>query len=244
MPRPPLKSFQKQIGYSFKHRHWLETALIHPSFRHEGDRIAQSDNQRLEFLGDAVVGLLTAEFLYMIEPDLDEGTMTKIRSMVTNRGGLAEVGNEWGLGGLLRLGKGEALSGGAERESNVADAVEAVIGAIFQDGGMKACRKFFKHNFEPRLRSLLTEKEMQVERDNPKGSLQELLQRQGKEAPVYQIVAETGPAHDRQYVAAVYWNQQELARGQGPGKRAAEAKAAANALQALSSGGERLQIHC
>lgn len=235
MSPPPLKRFQKQIGYSFKRRHWLETALTHPSFRHEGARAEQPDNQRLEFLGDAVIGLLTAEFLYSIEPALDEGTMTKIRSMITNRSGLAEAGNAWNLGELLRLGKGEAGSGGAERESNVADAVEAVIGAVFQDGGMKACRKFFKRHFEPRLHTLLAEKEMQVERDNPKGSLQELLQRQGKEAPVYKIISESGPAHDRQYEAAVYWNQQELARGHGPGKRAAEAGAAAEALVKMNS---------
>lgn len=231
----PLKRFQKKIGYSFKRRHWLETALTHPSYRHEGDRAEQTDNQRLEFLGDAVIGLLTAECLYTLEPALDEGTMTKFRSMITNRSGLAEVGVSWELGDLLRLGKGEAQSGGAERESNIADAVEAVIGAIFQDGGMKACRKFFSRHFEPRLHSLLTEKEMQVERDNPKGSLQEMLQRQGKDAPVYKIVGESGPAHDRQYEAAVYWNQEELARGSAPSKRAAEAQAAAKALQVMSS---------
>lgn len=235
MSSPPLKRFQKKIGYGFKRRHWLETALTHPSYRHEGDRAEQTDNQRLEFLGDAVIGLLTAECLYTLEPALDEGTMTKFRSMITNRSGLAKVGVAWELGELLRLGKGEAQSGGAERESNIADAVEAVIGAIFQDGGMKACRKFFKRHFEPRLTDLLTEKEMHVERDNPKGSLQELLQRQGKDAPIYQIVAETGPAHDRQYEAAVYWNQQELARGTAPSKRAAEANAAAEALLKLST---------
>lgn len=234
MPSTPLKRFQKRIGYGFKHRHWLETAITHPSYRHEGDRTDQVDNQRLEFLGDAVIGLLTAECLYTLEPALDEGTMTKFRSMITNRGGLAEVGMAWELGDLLRLGKGEAQSGGAERESNIADAVEAVIGAVFQDGGMKACRKFFKRHFEPRLQNLLEEKEAQVERDNPKGSLQELLQRQGKDAPVYQIVAEKGPAHDRQYEAAVYWNQQELARGTAPSKRAAEAQAAAAALKEVS----------
>ncbi|MGA0333461.1 MAG: ribonuclease III, partial [Kiritimatiellia bacterium] len=192
-----FKSFQKQIHYRFKKKQWLEIALIHPSYRHEQDAQKMPDNQRLEFLGDAVIGLLSAEYLYDIRPELDEGSMTKFRSMITSRSGLAALGNEWEIGAQLFLGKGETQSGGAERESNLADAVEAVIGAIFQDGGMKACRKFFKKHFEPKLDELLREKEIQVSKDNPKGSLQEAVQSQGGVAPVYKILQEIGPAHER-----------------------------------------------
>lgn len=228
-----IKSFQRQIGYKFKKRSWLETALTHPSFRHEGDADMLMDNQRLEFLGDAVVGLLSAEYLYAIRPKLDEGSMTKFRSMVTSRTGLATLALEWDIGPRLRLGKGESQSGGAERESNLADAVEAVIGAVFQDGGMKACRKFFDRHFEPRLAALLEEKEIQVIKDNPKGSLQEFMQQNGKEAPIYRIVSEEGPAHERSYIASVFIDGKEIAQGSAPSKRAAEAKAAAEALQLL-----------
>lgn len=227
------KSFQKTIGYKFKKAAWLEMALTHPSYRHERDG-SIPDNQRLEFLGDAVIGLLSAEYLFDIRPELDEGAMTKFRSMVTSRSGLAAIGLSWKIGGQLLLGKGESMSGGASRDSNLADAVEAVIGGIFQDGGMKACRKFFKRHFEPKLDELLKEKDIQVSKDNPKGSLQERVQARGGETPVYRILTELGPAHEREYEAAVFINGQEVARGIAPNKRAAEAKAAAAALDALS----------
>ncbi len=233
MNHKELKIFQKQIGYKFKKRSWLEAALTHPSFRHEGDADTLMDNQRLEFLGDAVVGLLSAEYLYAIRPKLDEGSMTKFRSMVTSRTGLAALALEWEIGPRLRLGKGEAQSGGAERDSNLADAVEAVIGAVFQDGGMKACRKFFSRHFEPRLAALLEEKDLQVIKDNPKGSLQEHLQQNGKEAPEYRIVSEEGPAHERIFHAAVFFDGEEIGRGMAPSKRVAEARAAAAALARL-----------
>lgn len=233
MKNKEFKHFQKLLGHKFKKQTLLEAALTHPSFRYEGDADAMSDNQRLEFLGDAVVGLLSAEYLFAIRPKLDEGSMTKLRSMVTSRTGLATLANEWKIGSWLRLGKGETQSGGAERESNLADAVEAVIGAVFTDGGMKACRKFFSRHFEPRLAALLEEKEIQVIKDNPKGSLQEFLQQSGFEGPEYRIVSEIGPAHEREYEAAVLVKGEEIARGVAPSKRAAEAKAAAEALEKL-----------
>lgn len=233
MNNKEFKKFQKTLGYKFKQKFLLEAALTHPSFRHEGDPDLLMDNQRLEFLGDAVVGLLSAEYLYDIQPELAEGSMTKFRSMVTSRAGLATLAMEWEIGPRLRLGKGEAQSGGAERDSNLADAVEAVIGAVFQDGGMKACRKFFDRHFKPRLATLLEKKEIQVMKDNPKGSLQEFLQQNGKEAPDYRIVSESGPAHERCYVAGAFLDGKEIGRGSATSKRAAEALAAAKALDSL-----------
>lgn len=239
MTKTDFKHFQKKIHYRFKKKAWLESALTHPSYRHEQDGQNTADNQRLEFLGDAVIGLLSAEYLYDIRPELDEGSMTKFRSMVTSRTGLAALGNEWQIGDQLFLGKGETQSGGATRDSNLADAVEAVIGAIFQDGGMKTCRKFFKKHFEPRLDELLAEKDIQVSKDNPKGSLQEAVQSKGGEAPAYKILAEIGPAHEREYEAAVYIDGKEIARGIAPSKRAAEAKAAAAALSSSAFNGNQ-----
>jgi len=224
-----LKSFQKRLGYRFRRRALLEAALTHPSFRHEVESGAE-DNQRLEFLGDAVIGLLAAEHLYLAPGDLDEGAMTQLRSRITNQAGLAELGNDWNLGPLLRLGKGEARSGGADRESNIADAVEAVIGAVFRDGGMKACQKLFVRHVAARLEHMMSGEDDHPHLDNPKGFLQELTQRHWQAGPEYRIVEERGPAHCREYVAAVYWEEEELARGVAANKRAAEANAAARAV--------------
>ncbi len=225
-----LKAVEKTLGHRFKRKEWLEQALTHPSYRHEGDSSALADNQRLEFLGDSVLGLLAAEQLFLHEPRLDEGLMTKYRSMLTNRGGLAEVAVAWEVGQYLRLGKGEAHSGGTTRDSNLADLVEALMGAVYQDGGLKAARKVFALHFEPQLAKCLG---TGADSDNPKGSLQEFTQRHWQASPSYRILEEQGPPHDRRYVAGVFWKGAELARGVAPSKRAAEATAARNGLRTL-----------
>lgn len=227
---PPLKALEKTLRHRFKNKDLLLTALTHPSYRNEKGQETCTDNQRLEFLGDAVVGLLAAEHLFDHAKDMSEGDMTKFRSTVTNRTGLARVAHAWNLGPLLRMGRGESQSGGAEKASNLADAVEAVMGAIYQDGGHKAATKVFARHFAPRLETRLEET---PDHDNPKGALQEYTQRLRQTNPEYTILEETGPAHDRSYLAAVTWDNAELARGTGNSKRAAEADAARNALARL-----------
>jgi ribonuclease-3 len=227
---PEHKALQKRLGHRFRNKSLLEAALTHPSFRNERTDTVDADNQRLEFLGDAVIGLLTADYLYGISYQLNEGDMTQYRSRVTSRTALAEIGVEWAIGPLLRLGRGESESGGSERESNVADAVEALIGAVYCDGGLKACRNLFKTDFASRLAEMVTETTSRIQPGNPKGSLQEFTQAQWQESPTYEIIEESGPAHDRRYVAAVMWQGEEIARGSGAGKRAAEAEAAGKAL--------------
>lgn len=228
--KSPYKALEKTLNYRFKSKEILAAALTHPSYRNEKGHETCADNQRLEFLGDAVVGLLAAEHLYAHADDLTEGDMTKFRSTVTNRGGLAEVGTAWGIGGLLRLGRGEAQSGGASKESNLADAVEAILGAVYEDGGHKAASKVFAKHFAPRLASRLVQS---PDVDNPKGTLQEYTQRERQSNPEYSIVEELGPAHERTYIAAVVWDGEELARGEGASKRSAEADAARKALAHL-----------
>ncbi|MCC5850299.1 MAG: ribonuclease III [Verrucomicrobia bacterium] len=225
-----LKTLEKTLHYRFKNRDLLRVALTHPSFRHEQGNEAVSDNQRLEFLGDAVIGLLSAEHLFGLEGEMGEGDMTKFRSGITSRGGLAQVGEAWQIGPMLLMGRGETQSGGASRDSNLADAVEAVIGAVYQDGGMKAARKLYQRHFAPRMETRL---DLNPDLENPKGSLQELSQKTWQQSPEYQIVEELGPAHARQYVAAVSIRGEEIARGIGMSKRAAEAAAAAEGLEKL-----------
>lgn len=230
--KSPYKTLEKTLNYRFKSKELLASALTHPSYRNEKGQENSSDNQRLEFLGDAVVGLLAAEHLFDHANDMNEGDMTKFRSTITNRGGLARVGTAWGLGEQLRMGRGEAQSGGATKESNLADAVEAVMGAIYQDGGHKAATKVFAKHFAPRLENRLEES---PDIDNPKGTLQEYTQRERQSNPEYVILEESGPAHDRIYLAAVSWDGQELARGQGASKRTAEADAARKALAKIQT---------
>ncbi len=228
--KSPCKTLEKTLGYRFKSKERLLTALTHPSYRNEKGHETCADNQRLEFLGDAVVGLLAAEHLYAHASDMNEGDMTKFRSTITNRSGLARVGTAWGIGGQLRMGRGEEQSGGAAKESNLADAVEAILGAVYEDGGHRAAAKVFAKHFVPRLENRLVQS---PDMDNPKGTLQEYTQRVRQTNPEYAILEESGPAHDRVYLAAVTWDGEELARGEGASKRGAEADAARKALARL-----------
>lgn len=230
MSPTPLRSLEKRLGHRFRKRDLLVAALTHPSHRHEIGGEGAEDNQRLEFLGDAVIGLLAAEHLYAGDPEMREGEMTKLRSVLTNRAGLAAVGATWELGSLLRMGKGEAGSGGATRDSNLADAVEAILGAVYEDGGIKAARKLYARHFAPRLESGAGRNPDEA---NPKGRLQEYTQRRWQENPEYEIVEERGPAHGREYVAVVAVHGEKVATGVGAGKRAAEAAAARAAMEKL-----------
>lgn len=231
MIRNPYRELEKALGYRFGRKRRLEEALCHRSFRHEADDI-QMDNQRMEFLGDAVLGLVVAHHLYEANPDLAEGEMTKQRSRLTNTRTLAQLGHVVGLGRHLRLGKGEQRDDGAVRESILADALEAVIGAAFVDGGLRAAQKIFRHLFLP----LIEHSPRGAQADNPKGALQEWAQQQEKSNPVYSVVSQTGPAHAMWFVVEVHLQDRLLGRGEGSSKRAAETAAAAEALRARPDG--------
>ena len=166
--RRPYKELEQQLGYRFRRVGFLKTALMHRSYRFENAGVSE-DNQRLEFLGDAVLGCLSAGFLYDKHADHDEGKLTSFRSQITSGKALAECAGGLDLGRFLMIGTGEINSGGRERSSNLADALEAIIGAAYLDGGMKAARKVFNRLFVPMIDRL----DGDVWADNPKGKLQE-----------------------------------------------------------------------
>ena len=223
-----LVAFQERLGYRFRDDSLLRLALTHPSIAHE-QNVALPHNQRLEFLGDAVLGLILSRELFEKFPEADEGSLTKSRAKLVNTATLAAHGRAIGVGAELRLSKGEETGGGRERASALADAFEAVLGAVFLDGGLDAVREFVLREFKPDF-SLLTETSGI---ENPKGELQELLQSRSPNAPEYRTLSAEGPDHDRDFECAVLHDGVELARGRGKSKRAAETAAAIAALKIL-----------
>jgi ribonuclease III len=225
-----LSEFQKKLGYFFKDLSLLRMALTHPSVAHEqGPSVTVHHNQRLEFLGDAVLQLVLTRELYMKFPAYGEGPLTKARAQLVNRRMLAEHGKRLGIGPQLQLSRGEEISGGRERQSSLADAYEAVVGALFLDSNYDMARDFILREFHEvfgELRVLPTI-------DNPKGELQELLQAATNEAPQYRLEATTGPDHDRVFECTVHHRGMELGRGTGKNKKEAESQAAFMALVKL-----------
>jgi ribonuclease-3 len=225
-----LVAFQDRLGYKFRDENLLRLALTHPSVAHE-DNAPTPHNQRLEFLGDAVLQLVLTQQLYEKFPAFDEGPLTKARAKLVNRRTLAEHARALGLGEHLILGHGEATHGGRERPSALADAFEALLGAIFLDGGFDAAREFILREFSPEFGKLNVLPTI----ENPKGELQELMQARSPEAPEYRTISATGPDHDRVFECIVQHGGVELARGSGKSKKAAESDAALAALQKLRS---------
>lgn len=221
-------ALERNIGYRFKRKQQLEQALTHPSYRHENAGV-ESDNQRLEFLGDAVLDLMAADYLFRSR-NLDEGAMTKIRSGTTCTSTLARIARGIGLGEEIIFGKGEASTSGSERDSNLADALEAVIGAAYIDGGMKAAQKIFDRLFLP-----LVDSDGDTDAVNPKGALQEYCQKNGADPPIYKTIAESGPAHDKQFIVAVEMDGRQIAQASASRKSLAQQRAAAAALRQQKS---------
>jgi ribonuclease-3 len=193
-------------------------------------------NERLEFLGDAVLGLVIADALYQKLPDAPEGDLTRLRSALVNRESLAALARASGLEGTLNLGQGERKSGGQRRESILADAVEALIGVTYREAGMEAARDFTLELYAERLNDLPSAESLK----DPKTRLQEQLQGRNAELPVYEVLEVVGPDHQRQFTVAVHlptqgWGQ----RGQGSSRRRAEQAAAEAALRRLQQGQEQ-----
>jgi ribonuclease III len=220
--------FQARLGYTFRDEGLLRLALTHPSVAHESGT-PSPHNQRLEFLGDAVLQLVLTQQLYEKFPDSDEGPLTKARAKLVNRRTLAECARSLGLGTHLILSRGEESSGGRDRASTLADAFEALLGAVFLDSGFEAAREFILREFGAAFGKLDTLPVI----ENPKGELQELLQARSPESPEYHVVSATGPDHDRMFECTVQHEGVELARGSGKSKKAAESDAAKAALKKL-----------
>jgi ribonuclease-3 len=227
----PLSKLQTVTGHKFKNTAVLREAITHPSIAHEkGATVVH--NQRLEFLGDAVLQLVLTDRVYQLYPGQPEGDLTQLRAHLANRHALFRRAMAINLGEFLLLGKGEESSGGRTRLSNLADAFEALIGAIYLDGGIRAARKFILKQFTDEFGNL----KAASPRQNPKGRLQELLQTHATASPQYRVVHETGPDHDKRFEAVVEWRGQPVGRGHGSSKQLAEVAAATDALQALEDG--------
>jgi ribonuclease-3 len=187
------------------------------------------DNQRLEFLGDAVLGLVAAAYLFERFPGEDEGVLTAARSRLTSGAALAGIAAGIGLGERLKLGKGEELTGGRTRPSNLADLLESILGAAFLDGGLKGADAIFRHLFVPQL---VPGEEAEAEA-NPKGRLQQICQQRWKVSPFYAILSEEGPRHAREFCVEVRAGERKMGQGKGTSKRQAETAAAVEALRRL-----------
>ncbi|MCR9142759.1 MAG: ribonuclease III [bacterium] len=228
--RKELLAFSRRIDYSPRNLALLDQALTHSSTRNEiGHRIP--DNQRLEYLGDSVLGLIVNEALYDRHPDFAEGELARIKSAVVSESSLAPVGAELGIGPVLTMGRGEESSGGAERSSNLADAFEALIAAIYLDRGLPAARKFVLQSLAGVLESF---EDPGAARDS-KSVLQELVQKHTRKRPVYEIVSEAGPDHERVFECRVLIDGREAGRGRGASRKRAEQLAASNALETMNA---------
>lgn len=224
-----LKEFQKRIGYEFKDESLLQRAFTHSSYANEKHLKKFSDNERLEFLGDAVLELVSSEFLYLNYTDMPEGDMTKLRASLVCEPTLAISAGELQLAPCLFLGKGEDATGGRGRKSILSDALEAVIGALFLDGGMDAAKPFI-------LKYILTDIEHKQLFHDSKTKLQEVVQARFKKELTYHLLEEKGPDHAKEFTVEVCMDDKRLGLGVGGTKKAAEQEAAYHGLLLLHDG--------
>ena len=221
-----MHPLEERIGYKFRNPLLLAEALTHPSLGHETQQ-RHFDNQRLEFLGDAILQLVITEYLFGHFKDQPEGQLTKLRSRLVSRDALKMHAVQIDLGQFLLMGRGEESSGGRARASTLADAFEALIGAVYLDGGLEDTRKFILTQAKADL-AQLTEEPVDI---NPKGNLQELLQTISPKSPVYEVLSQTGPEHDKRFVVQAVWEGIVLGKGSGRSKKQAETAAADEAMQ-------------
>lgn len=225
-----LKDLEERVGYAFRNAGLLKQALTHSSFTNEQKINKAGDYERLEFLGDAVLELVSSEFLFRLHPELSEGELTKMRASMVCEPSLAFCARDLELGKFILLGKGEENTGGRERESITSDAMEAVIGAIYLDGGMEPAKAFID-------RFILSDLEDKQLFYDSKSNLQELIQGKLKKEFGYELLEESGPEHDKTFRVAVQMEGECLGEGSGRTKKAAEQQAAYKALLVLRDRG-------
>jgi ribonuclease-3 len=221
-----MHPLEERIGYKFRNPLLLAEALTHPSLGHETQQ-RHFDNQRLEFLGDAILQLVITEHLFGHFKDQPEGQLTKLRSRLVSRDALKAHAVAIDLGESLLMGRGEESSGGRARISTLADAFEALIGAVYLDGGLEEAKKFILAQAQQNL-AQIEEEPVDI---NPKGNLQELLQSISPKSPVYEVLSQTGPEHDKRFVVQSVWEGIVLGKGSGRSKKQAETAAAEDAMR-------------
>ena len=225
-----LKLLEDRIGYHFHDISLLKQALTHSSFTNEQKINRQKHYERLEFLGDAVLELVSSEFLFKRHPEMPEGELTKVRASMVCEPSLAFCARDLELGNFLLLGKGEEITGGRHRDSIISDAMEAVTGAIFLDGGMEFAKQFI-------YRFILSDIEDKQLFNDSKSNLQELIQGKLKKEFHYELCDEKGPEHDKIFEVEIFMEEESLGTGQGRTKKAAEQQAAYKALLLLRERG-------
>ncbi len=225
-----VSAFQARLGYEFRNLDLLERALTHKSFSNENRELRSPNNERLEFLGDAVLGFVIGELIYHSFPNLQEGALSKIKAHLVSANMLSAKGRALEIGRYLRMGAGEARSGGAEKLSLLADAFEAVVAAIYLDGGVAPTETFVRRVFEPEVAGIDIG---DLSFHDYKTTLQETAQSLGLPLPDYRVIEESGPDHEKAFVVELAWDGEPFARGQGPSKREAQRKAAKEALKKL-----------
>lgn len=226
-----LEKLQENLGYRFRDESLLRGALYHSSYANEHRNENIVSNERLEFLGDAVLGFVSAEFLFSRFPNAPEGELTRIRAALVREESLFEVAQELQLGECLMLGKGEESGGGRQRPSILADCTEAVFAAVYLDGGMECARDLIH-------RVLLSRGDIEVaesRRRDYKTELQELVQRKPHQALRYELVGQSGPDHAKVFTVAVLLNGEPIGEGSGHSKKEAEQSSARAALEKLSA---------
>jgi ribonuclease-3 len=224
-----MNPLEQRLDYKFRNPLLLAEALTHPSLGYETQR-HHFDNQRLEFLGDAVLQLVFTEFLFDTYPELPEGQLTKLRARLVSREGLRINAESLELGKYLMMGRGEEATGGRSRASSLADAYEALIGALYLDSDYVTVRRIVLTETRDRLESLSIEDASA----NPKGRLQEILQAITPHSPVYEVIDQSGPEHLKTFISRIVWEGRELGRGSGSSKKDAEVQAARKALELRS----------
>ncbi len=221
-----LKKFQRSLHYNFKNKNLLNQSLIHRSYAYEHAEGKVIDNERLEFLGDAVLGLAISDYIYRQFPHCQEGDMTRIRSAFVSRTSLENLARRIEIGEWLLLGKGEAASGGADQPSNLVGAYEAVIGALYLDGGFKKVSKFIESQFKDEVKKVFHD----GAKKDYKSILQEYTLKTYRSTPGYNVILEEGPEHKKHFEIAVFFGGMVRGKGKGKNKKAAQQNAAYTAL--------------
>lgn len=221
-----MNELEKKLGYSFKNIDLLNTALSHSSYANENKKTGEVCNERLEFLGDSILGVITADYLYKNFPNMPEGQMTKTRSELVCEHSLHKVAQELGLSEYLRLGKGEEMGGGRTRPSIMADAVEAILAAVYLDSGIDEAAKIIK-------KYILAGVEAGVTNHDYKTTLQEFVQRKSNQTLKYEMIDATGPDHAKIFSFRVLLNGIPIGEGEGKTKKEAEQNSARKALEEL-----------
>lgn len=220
---------EKVLGYTFSNRNILTRAFVHSSFINEHKALSLKHNERLEFLGDSVLNLIVTEYLFRNFPDITEGELSALRSHIVSAPSCTEFVQKLGCGKYILVGKGEQINAGRSKTSIMADLFEAILGAIYLDGGLEKTRLFFFHHFSPIIEKMVSQPQM-----NFKARLQEHIQKTKHQIPHYLVLEESGPDHEKKFVIGVYIMDTLIGTGSGTSKKEAEQSAAKDALERLN----------